>query len=595
MRRPKVWTLSRLLLRRHPDPSATLPAWPTPLGDAPEQPLAPVSDLQRLVDIHAAWEARPQPTAESFHALLRRGPMPSKAMDRLDAWLCTRFPDGHSPGTRLSSSLGWLGAVTLLVGALMGFGVMAALVAYDGSARVNLLWILGLALLQTVLSLVAALLMFRRRPKLTLLSGFTRLWPARCLRGPMRQLITGSRRDGLLDALHVPLLMLLAQQFALAFSVAALASLLLHLSAQDIAFGWNSTLEISATGMHHFLHALAWPWHWLSAAVPSLELVEASHYYRLRNAAPPLADPVMLGRWWPFLVAMWVVYAVLPRALLLLWCARRWRRMQHLTLQEAPLYRHTLSHFVFDHHSARLAAADVISASVERMLRHTESADLSADQDAQQLGEQLTHQWQQALTQAEREALEALAIIYLQDGPTLAASDTLDLPDSEQLFALEHWERWGLSKTQLAMLAGLGGTAAGGGLDLATGGVTMGALAATFGIGAAASVYFSTRIAAVTADAGTVRVGPAQHRQLPWVLLGRQLSAWQLLVRNVPGSTPASGDIPDWRSGLNRRQERQLEKLFSLYRKGAGDETRQRLAEQLITLMDRLHAPVVDD
>ena len=54
-----------------------------------------------------------------------------------------------------------------------------------------------------------------------------------------------------------------------------------------------------------------------NAAVPSLELVEATRFFR---AAPVTTgvEPSRWGLWWPFVVMLWLTWTVIPRVLLLI-------------------------------------------------------------------------------------------------------------------------------------------------------------------------------------------------------------------------------------------------------------------------------------
>jgi hypothetical protein len=86
------------------------------------------------------------------------------------------------------------------------------------------------------------------------------------------------------------------------------------------AFSWSTTLDVDAAAMHSLFSALAFPWAWLTPAVPSLELVEASRYFPGGSY-----EPERLKDWWPFLLAAVTTYGLLPRVLLATLAARRAR------------------------------------------------------------------------------------------------------------------------------------------------------------------------------------------------------------------------------------------------------------------------------
>src|SRR5690606_6473959 len=238
------------------------------------------------------------------------------------------------------------------------------------------LWIIGLAMLQLVLSLLALVFSLGRARRLPLLSDLVGHLPARFYRGPLRRLLDAPHQgDSLLAPLHTPFLLLLTQRFALAFNAAALLALFIYVALQDIAFGWSTTLDISPSGLVALVRTLALPWAWWPTAVPTFELVEASHFFRLGGEVEA-GNPALLGRWWPFLACLWAVYALLPRYLMLRWCRYRWRSTLRQALLNHPLYRQTLSQFVFDQHGAARDAAQVMTLTLLDMLTHQEKTEL---------------------------------------------------------------------------------------------------------------------------------------------------------------------------------------------------------------------------
>ncbi|AJD49750.1 hypothetical protein S7S_16690 [Isoalcanivorax pacificus W11-5] len=602
MKHHHKWTLARLLLRRR---TPQIPAFPATDGDIPAPGTArraAPGDLQRLVDLDAAWHRDGrlvQPPAASFSDVLKSTPPTMAEGDRLDYWLAGRFPRSPSPGARLESALQWCQAIAVLLGLVLGFGFMAGLIAYDGSQQVNVLWIIALAVLQLVLSLLALAFSFGKARRLPLLSDLVGHLPARLYRGPLRRLLDAPHQgDSLLAPLHTPFLLLLTQRFALAFNTTALLALFIYVALQDIAFGWSTTLDITPAGLVALVRTLALPWAWWPTAVPTYELIEASHFFRLGGEVDA-GNPALLGRWWPFLACLWTVYALLPRYLMLRWCRYRWRSTLRQTLLNHPLYRQTLSQFVFDQHGAAREAAQVMTLTLLDMLTHQEKTELDGRKPDAAIARELQARWQAHQQQQEADALSALATLYLQSDADLSRyTSQQQVPDPERLFVIDDWERWGLSRKRLALLAGAGGGTLGAGvgasLDAATAGMSLGSLTATLAAvgaaGSAASVYFSDRLAKVSADHAVVRFGPVQNRQYPWVVLGRLISAWITLSRKVPGSTPRTDTPPDWRGLLGRRQETELEKLFVQCRKGQPERVRPELETALLRIMDTLLA-----
>jgi hypothetical protein len=113
------------------------------------------------------------------------------------------------------------------------------------------------------------------------------------------------------------------QVVAIGFNVGALANLLFTVSVSDVAFSWATTLSWTPSGLANVLAQASAPWAWAwPAASPDPGLLEATQYSRLDAA---FADAQVgtrggsgAGRWWPFLTMSVLVYALLPRLLLLL-------------------------------------------------------------------------------------------------------------------------------------------------------------------------------------------------------------------------------------------------------------------------------------
>ncbi len=224
---------------------------------------------------------------------------------------------------------------------LAGWGLGAALLAYDGSAPINLLDVL-LALVG-VPSLLALITLLATLP------GTRRLFGQ--LGGPVPGLVSSifarlalrfehlpGLRSGLLrrrEGHYVfgPLARWLAigtvQGWAALLLIGALAALWWSALRSDLAFAWHSTLLGEGT-IHSLVKGLAAPWAWLfPAAAPDAELVAHSRYVLLEGRYVPAAagdralNTSELHRWWYFLFMTVLVWALLPR--LLFWAAARWR------------------------------------------------------------------------------------------------------------------------------------------------------------------------------------------------------------------------------------------------------------------------------
>jgi hypothetical protein len=106
---------------------------------------------------------------------------------------------------------------------------------------------------------------------------------------------------------------------SLFFSIGLLLGLLLVVATKDIAFSWSTTLQVSSEEFYNILNVIAYPWHtWFPSAVPSLELIEQSQYFRLGDklSTEMIANASKLGQWWKFLALATLFYAIVLRILM---------------------------------------------------------------------------------------------------------------------------------------------------------------------------------------------------------------------------------------------------------------------------------------
>lgn len=240
--------------------------------------------------------------------------------------------DSDQAGRQVRSGFALIGLILTLAGLLSGIGLASAVFYYDGTQPVNIVAGLGVfVLLQTALLLLAAVAALPRGwvMKVPLAEG---VQEALRLASPGRLGLLASRllpqemREGLAVALgrtgahqrvfgRVQLWTILqwSQLYAFALNVAAVATFAYLVFFTDLAFGWATTLKIEPAEFHRMVHAVALPWWWLHEAVPTLELVERSRFYRGTAFKPELR-----GAWWPFMLAAMLVYGLLPRLVALL-------------------------------------------------------------------------------------------------------------------------------------------------------------------------------------------------------------------------------------------------------------------------------------
>lgn len=194
---------------------------------------------------------------------------------------------------------------------MLGIVAMAGLLFYDGSQRINVTVILAFVLLQLALALATTLQ--------AVIGWQPWRWLGRRLRLPDAPPVHARLR---------PLFMARAAQAGgTAFALSALATLLILVVVEDLAFGWSSTLTLASDRYLALVRALASPWGWLwPQAVPTRELVEGTRFFRA-GPGPEATDPALWGQWWPFVTLLWCTWVLLPRLSLLVFShwLLRWR------------------------------------------------------------------------------------------------------------------------------------------------------------------------------------------------------------------------------------------------------------------------------
>ncbi len=242
-------------------------------------------------------------------------------------WLRSLGGEAAGDAARLERAVAIAGIGVLVSGALTGAGTAAGLLRYDGSTPINLLHFVGVFVVLQGLLLVAwivALAAWRgswRSPGAVaaLLGGM--------VRSALRHGLSGDRHDALradLDWLRRIggwysgierwSLARLGQLFGVSFNAGALAITALLMATSDLAFAWRSTIDWRPEQIHALLTAMSAPWGWaVPVAVPTLELVGASHHFR--GAGAPALSPELMARWWSFLLLSLICYGLVPRGL----------------------------------------------------------------------------------------------------------------------------------------------------------------------------------------------------------------------------------------------------------------------------------------
>jgi hypothetical protein len=243
---------------------------------------------------------------------------------------------------RARSTLAGATAGVVIIAALLGALVASGVLAYTGEAPVNVLTLIGVLVVLPGMVLLASVVLVSigAPPAVVGLGGVVVRWVAQRVERFADPGAPPRDRD---DALTLPTPtrahgavlrwagFVTGQWAGVAFAVGALLALLGHIVFTDLAFGWNTTLDLSPASFAAVVQVVAWPWAWAwPAASPGLALVEATQVFRARpgDLAAVAEDA---RRWWPFVVMCVATYGLLPRVAALIIGA--WR--QHSAIAEA--------------------------------------------------------------------------------------------------------------------------------------------------------------------------------------------------------------------------------------------------------------------
>jgi hypothetical protein len=276
--------------------------------------------------------------------------------------------DAMLPGTVFRQIHTILITVFLFLGFSSGWGLSFSFLIYKGSAPLNVSSYLGLFVFSQLV-LIVLLLIFaafsRWRPNqqtfslirmgLAALLIHVSLW----LKKRYDRHLTAEKRSHFKAALGVirgksrnytglfpwPIF-ILTQVFAVFFNLGVLAATLLRVIGSDLAFGWQSTLQLSAEAVHRAATVLALPWSKLvppALAHPSLAQIEGSRII-LKDGIMQLSTPDLTA-WWPFLCFAVLFYGLVPRLIFLIGA---------LFLERRALNRLVFSSIAFDRLLLRL-------------------------------------------------------------------------------------------------------------------------------------------------------------------------------------------------------------------------------------------------
>ena len=246
-------------------------------------------------------------------------------------------------------------------GLLAGLGAAGSLLLYSGSTPLNVSVYFGLFVALQLLMVGGQSLFFlhrrlRRIPMestvLYTLLGRLLMRALEAVRRRLQRRISGQRRLDLaallgsvqqhkeLAALLIWPAFILVQLGGIGFNLGIIAATLAKVAFADIAFAWQSSLQLSAQWVANLVGWIALPWSWTAPqTVPTLAQIQGSQIVLKEGMAHLITSDLVA--WWPFLCCAVAFYGLLPRCLLLaLGLARQRQALEQLhfaTLGVRPL------------------------------------------------------------------------------------------------------------------------------------------------------------------------------------------------------------------------------------------------------------------
>jgi hypothetical protein len=244
----------------------------------------------------------------------------NRPIEQLLAWVRENNVKLKNPklSETFSSTLYSVTLILVIFTFILGFISGVGLLSYSGHEPVNVIYFIAMVVFLPLFTMILSLFsMFRANSIRSMLVHISpAFWMEKILR------LLPNKMENSLNELQInPLLanwivIKRSQIIALAFSFGLLFALLGVVATQDIAFAWSTTLSIEPEEFHTFLETLSFPWKdFYPAALPSVELIEQSQYYRLGDklSAEMIHNASKLGEWWKFLVFATFFYAILLR------------------------------------------------------------------------------------------------------------------------------------------------------------------------------------------------------------------------------------------------------------------------------------------
>jgi len=280
-------------------------------------------NLKTYVNLYELLQKEKFTREESRAFGLAYAKLKNEPIKQLVAWTGMQTPKLRKPllSDTFSTYLYGMTLALVIIAFFLGFFSGVGLLNYSGHEPVNVIYFMAMVVLLPLVTMTLALFsIFRANASQSLLVHISpAFWMEKMLRFLPQKAQSSLQELKINPLLSNWLIIKRSQLLALMFSLGLLVALLGMVITKDIAFAWSTTLQVSPKEFHSLLHTLAFAWKDIFPwAVPSVELIEQSQYFRLGEKLDMqmIQNASKLGEWWKFLAFATLFYAILLRFLM---------------------------------------------------------------------------------------------------------------------------------------------------------------------------------------------------------------------------------------------------------------------------------------
>ena len=285
--------------------------------------------LKTYIDLYELIKTQDQTHENNRRFGLAHTHLFDKPIELLDAWKKSQLHLLPHPSysKRIEDILFKVSSISFIIAFLFGIFSGMGLLYYNGDAPINLLYFLAIVCFLPIISMLFSLLAIisANNSQNIVIRISPTYWIEQIIMHFSKNTINIKYNPLISNWLLLKRSLLLGVLFSLGIFIVLLSSIL----TKDIAFSWSTTLQITPQEFHSILSVIALPWQDLvPQAVPSLELIQKSQYFRLGHILDKqlLQNAMLLGEWWKFLAMSTLVYALLLRMILLVFVSWGFQR-----------------------------------------------------------------------------------------------------------------------------------------------------------------------------------------------------------------------------------------------------------------------------